>query len=177
LSEDNAARDDIAAIAKGGRTNVLGFPLRLIARIPFLFIAGRLYGEEALGRFASALVILEFVALLSSVGLKRGLARRLTEEELHPANAVFDALLICLIIGTIAALALFIFPQPMFPSGIYSRYDLLLPLAILPITLTDVALAALAYRYDIATSVRARSVVEPWTLSITAGVLDRKSVV
>ena len=72
-----AARDDIAAIAKGGRTNLLGFPLRLLARIPFLFIAGRLYGPEALGRLASALVVLEFVALLSSVGLKRGLARRL----------------------------------------------------------------------------------------------------
>ena len=52
-----ANRADIAAIAKGGRTNLLGFPLRLMARIPFLFIAGRLYGEDALGRFASALVI------------------------------------------------------------------------------------------------------------------------
>jgi len=169
LSDSSATRDDIAAIAKGGRTNFLGFPLRLIARIPFLFIAGRLYGEEALGRFASALVVLEFLALLSSVGLKRGLARRLTEEESHPANAVFDALLICLAVGAVFAAGLFVFPQPMFPSGIYSRYDLLLPLALLPITLTDIALAALAYRFDIATTVRARSVVEPWTLSISAG--------
>ncbi len=169
MSEGSATRDDIAAIAKGGRTNVLGFPLRLIARIPFLFIAGRLYGEDALGRFASALVILEFLALLASVGLKRGLARRLTEEEAHPANAVFDALLISLFVGAVFAVVLFLFPWPMFPSGIYSRYDLLLPLAIIPFTLTDIALAALAYRYDIATTVRARSVVEPWTLSIAAG--------
>ena len=35
-------------------------------------------------------------------------------------------------------------------------------------TLTDIALAALAYRFDIATTVRARSVVEPWTLSLSA---------
>ncbi len=45
---------DIAALAKGGRTNFYGFLIRLVARIPFLFIASRLYGASALGRFASA---------------------------------------------------------------------------------------------------------------------------
>ena len=166
---DAAGRADIAAIAKGGRTNLLGFPLRLMARIPFLFIAGRLYGAVALGRFASALVIVEFLGLLSSLGQKRGLARRLTEGDQPPANAVADAMLLTLIVGACAAGVLFLFPAPMFPSGVYSRYDLLLPLAILPLALTDVALAALAYRFDIATTVRARSVIEPWTLSIAAG--------
>lgn len=170
MSEESG-RGDIAALARGGRTNLLGFPLRLIARIPFLFIAGRLYGAEELGRLASALVVIEFVALLSSVGLKRGLARRLTEEAEHPANAVGDAMLISLIVGTLAAAALFLFPAPMFPSGVFSRYDLLLPLAILPLTLTDIALSALAYRFDVATTVRARSVIEPWTLSLAAGAL------
>ncbi len=165
-----SARADIAAIAKGGRTNLLGFPLRLLARLPFLFIAGRLYGEVALGRFASALVIVEFIGLVSSVGQKRGLARRLTEGDQPPANAVADAMLLTLIVGSCAAGALFLFPAPMFPSGVYSRYDLLLPLAILPLALTDIALAALAYRFDIATTVRARSVIEPWTLSISAAV-------
>ena len=43
---------DIAALARGGRTNIFGFLLRLAARLPFLFIAGRVYGAEALGRFA-----------------------------------------------------------------------------------------------------------------------------
>lgn len=162
-------REDIAAIAKGGRTNLLGFPLRLTARIPFLFIAGRLYGDAALGRFASALVVIEFLALISSMGLKRGLARRLTEEDTHPANVVGDALLICLAMGSLFAGALLLFPAPMFPSGQYSQYDLLLPLAILPLTMTDIALSALAYRFDVGATVRARSVVEPWTLSIAAG--------
>ena len=45
---------DIQALAQGGRTNVFGFMLRLAARIPFLFIAGRLYGPEALGRLQGA---------------------------------------------------------------------------------------------------------------------------
>ena len=44
---------DIAALAKGGRTNVLGFVLRLLGTAPFLFIAGRLYGVEALGRYGA----------------------------------------------------------------------------------------------------------------------------
>jgi O-antigen/teichoic acid export membrane protein len=165
-----AQRDDIAAIAKGGRTNLLGFPLRLSGRIPFLLIAGRLYGADSLGRLASALVIIEFVALLSSMGLKRGLARRLTEEDAHPANAVADALLIAVVVGLFAATVLWLFPAPMFPSGRWSQNELLLPLAILPIAITDIALAALAYRFNIAATVKARSIVEPWTISAGAAV-------
>ena len=49
--------EDLSALAKGGRQNFFGFILRLVARLPFLFIAGRLYGPDALGRFASALVV------------------------------------------------------------------------------------------------------------------------
>ena len=60
--------EDIQALAKGGRTNVFGFMLRLAARIPFLFIAGRLYGPEALGRFAYAILIVEFAALKEKEG-------------------------------------------------------------------------------------------------------------
>ncbi len=65
--------EDIAALAKGGRTNILGFVLRLAARIPFLFVAGRLYGPEALGRFAYAILVVEFIAQLATLGLRRGL--------------------------------------------------------------------------------------------------------
>ena len=75
---------DLAALAKGGRTNFLGFLLRLAARLPFLFIAGRLYGAEALGRFASALVVVELIAMLCTMGEKRGLAQRLSERRRRP---------------------------------------------------------------------------------------------
>ena len=78
MSEE-AAQRDISALAKGGRTNVAGFVIRLFARIPFLIIASRFYGAEAMGRFASALVMVEFAALLCTLGQKRGLAKRLTE--------------------------------------------------------------------------------------------------
>ena len=53
---------DLAALARGGRINFFGFCIRLAARLPFLFIAGRVYGAEALGRFAYAVLIVEFAA-------------------------------------------------------------------------------------------------------------------
>ena len=49
-ASDISSQRDIAALAKGGRTNFFGFLLRLAARLPFLLIAGRLYGPDALGR-------------------------------------------------------------------------------------------------------------------------------
>ena len=161
---------DIAALARGGRTNFLGFLLRLAARLPFLFIAGRLYGADALGRFASALVMIELAGQLCTLGQKRGLAQRLSEDDRHPANIVADGMLLSLGIALVVSIALYLFPQPMFPSGRYSGIDRLLVTAIIPATLTDIALAALAYRYDVATTVRSRSLVEPWSLSIGAGV-------
>jgi len=168
---DNSQQKDIAALAKGGRTNFLGFLLRLAARIPFLFIAGRLYGAAALGRFASATVMIELACQLCTLGQKRGLAQRLSEDKHHPANTVADAMVLSSLLSFATMALLFSFPRIMFPGGVFSDWDRLLPLAILPTALGDIALSALAYRYDVATTVRSRSVVEPWTLSITAGAL------
>jgi O-antigen/teichoic acid export membrane protein len=166
--------DDLAQLAKGGRTNTLGFVIRLIARIPFLVIATRLYGAEALGRFASALVLIEIVALVCSLGEKRGLAQRLSEgageDREAETNLVYDGLLLALLYSGAAALLLLAFPGPMFPNGTNSPYDIWLVATIPAFALTEILLAAQAYRFDIATTVRARAVVEPWTISIGAGV-------
>lgn len=163
--------EDLSALAKGGRQNFAGFILRLLARLPFLFIAGRLYGADALGRFASALVVVELVALLCSMGEKRGLAQRLTDgDESHPANLVYDGILLALLFSSVAALFFWLVPAPLFPSGDYTQLDRLIVLAIPAYALTEIVLAAQAYKYDIATTVRARAVVEPWTISIMAGV-------
>ena len=162
---------DIAALAKGGRTNFMGFLLRLAARLPFLFIAGRLYGAEELGKFASALVVVELVALICAIGEKRGLAQRLSEgTETHPANLVLDGMVVALMLSVLATIFFWLVPAPLFPSGEYDWIDKLIVLAIPGYALTEIVLAAQAYRYDIATTVRARAVVEPWTISILAGV-------
>lgn len=164
-------QDDIAALAKGGRTNFFGFLLRLVARIPFLFIASRLYGAAAMGRFASALVMVEFAGMLATMGQKRGLAARLAEGREHPANAVADALLLGTLVAVAATLLLFLFPQAMYPKGRFTPADELLALAVWLLAMGDLALAALAYRFDVAATVRARAVVEPWALSLAAGAL------
>ena len=165
------ASADIAALAKGGRTNFFGFLLRLAARLPFLFIAGRLYGTESLGRFASAVVAVEIAAQLATLGQKRGLAQLLQREERPPACIVADALLVSFAASALLAAILWAVPAPMYPSGGVTPIERLLPLVIFPLVVGDIALAALAFRYDIATTVRARSLVEPWVLSIAAGLL------
>ncbi|WP_371819667.1 hypothetical protein [Erythrobacter sp. 3-20A1M] len=162
---------DMAALAKGGRTNFIGFLLRLVARIPFLFIAGQLYGAQALGRFASALVVVELLALVCSMGEKRGLAQRLANSDEPESNLVLDGLLLALLLSVIAGTFLWFVPDPMFPNGMNGPLDKLLVFAIPGFAMTEVALAAQAYRFDIATTVRARSLAEPWTISIAAGVL------
>ena len=165
--------DDIAAIARGGRTNLFGFFLRLAARIPFLFIAGRApgYGPAALGVFASALVLIELTAMICTLGEKRGLALRLSESDACPANVVADGSLVALIASGAVALGFWLFPAPLFPGGDYTEIDRLMVLAIPPLALTEIWLAACAYRFDVGASVRARAIVEPWTISIVAGVM------
>jgi O-antigen/teichoic acid export membrane protein len=159
-------RDDIEALAKGGRTNVAGFFMRLIARIPFLFIAGQWYGAEALGRMAYAVVVVEFAAQIATMGLKRGLALHLSGD--GKDNGVWDGLLIVVGVTIIPTLGLMLFPQIMFPNSSINGVENLLPLAIPALALSDVMLAALAYRFDVGATVRARAVIEPWTISIVA---------
>ena len=161
---------DLATLARGGRTNFIGFLLRLAARLPFLFIAGRYYGADALGRFASALVMVELIAMVCTIGEKRGLAQRLSESDSDQAHLVFDSLTVAFLVGSLAALALWLVPAPMFPSGIYTAADRLVVLVIPALALTEILLAAQAYRYDIGATVRARAIVEPWAISIMAGV-------
>lgn len=159
---------DLAALAKGGRTNFFGFLLRLAARLPFLFIAGRMYGADALGRFAYAIIVVEFAAQLATLGLKRGLAQQLSRNDEPDVHVIWDALLVGWIASAAVAFLLFLLPGLMFPNSFVTGLDRLLPLIIFAIVGSDIALAALAYRHDIGATVRARSIIEPWTISIGA---------
>ncbi|GGE19064.1 hypothetical protein GCM10011529_26970 [Polymorphobacter glacialis] len=179
----NAA--ETAALARGGRTSFLGYVLRLAARFPFLFIAGRMdgYGAEALGRFAYATMVVELVAMFATLGLKRGLAEdmarrgapfkddRGTNNEAPAAaeaHALYDALLVSILAAIIGAAILIAIPQIVFPSSKITGLDRFFPLIIIAIVVSDICLAGLAFRHDIAATVRARSLVEPWVLSIAA---------
>jgi O-antigen/teichoic acid export membrane protein len=165
-SQDDA---DIQALAKGGRASVFGFVLRLAARIPFLIIGTRYFGAEALGRFGIAVLAVEFVAQLATLGLRRGLAERLSREDRPASHVVADAMLVSLLASALGASVLVAIPQIMFPNSAINGLDRFLPVVVFAVVMTDIALAALAYRFDVASTVRARAVVEPWTISIVAG--------
>jgi O-antigen/teichoic acid export membrane protein len=168
VSDARGGGQDLNALAKGGRTNIIGFLMRLLARLPFLFIAGRLYGPDLVGRFALAVIVIEFAALLATLGLKRGLAQALTSSDKPHVCVVWDALAVALVASLIAASVLVVFPQAMFPNSEVGAMERWLPLAVIGLALSDVALAACAYRHDVRATVTARAVVEPWTISIGA---------
>ena len=164
----SGGQGDINALAKGGRTNIIGFLMRLLARLPFLFVAGRLYGPDLVGRFALAVIVIEFAALLATLGLKRGLAQALTSSDKPHVCVVWDALAVAFVASLIAAAVLIAFPQAMFPNSEVGGMERWLPLAVIGLALSDVSLAACAYRLDVRATVTARAIVEPWTISFCA---------
>jgi O-antigen/teichoic acid export membrane protein len=165
---DATGPGDIETLAQGGRTNFFGFLLRLAARLPFLFIAGRWYGADALGRFAYATIIVEFAGQLATIGLKRGLAQQLANTHRPHVHVVWDGMLVGLVASAIAVAVLMFVPELMFPNSEINPRDYLLPLTIFGWAGSDIALAALAYRGDIGATVKARSLIEPWAISIAA---------
>ena len=158
MSQAAQGGEDIAALAKGGRTNFLGFLLRLAARLPFLFIAGRIYGAESLGRFAYAVLVVEFAAQIATLGLKRGLAQQLSSTDKPHVCVVWDGMLVAFIASTIATILLALFPQMMFPNSRVIGLEWLLPLVVFAVAGSDVALAALAYRHNVKATVTARAI-------------------
>ena len=165
---ESAPPADLAALARGGRINFFGFCIRLAARLPFLFIAGRIYGAEALGRFAYAVLIVEFAAQLATLGLKRGLAQQLAHTDKPHVCVAWDSLLVAAVGSAVAMAILMLFPQAMFPNSEITGLEWLLPITIIALAWSDIMLAALAYRHDVTATVRARAIVEPITISAAA---------
>ncbi len=171
-SDPRSARGaDTAALAKGGRTNFFGFFLRLLARIPFLVIAGQLYGAEALGRFAYATMVVEMMAVVATLGLRRGIAAELAKESRPPAHVIGDALLLAVVLASVGASIMIAIPEIVFPASKISGLDRLFPLSALFFVGSEVTLAALAYRHNVQATVNARAIIEPWTITIFAALL------
>nr|WP_257015285.1 oligosaccharide flippase family protein [Sphingomonas melonis] len=146
--------------------------MRLAARIPFLFIAGRLYGPDLVGRFALAVVVVELAALVATLGLKRGLAQALSSSDQPHVCVVWDALALAFILSIAASAVLIAFPEVMYANTQVTGLDRFLPCIIVAVAWSDVSLSALAYRHNVKAAVTARAVVEPWTISIAAWVFS-----
>lgn len=168
---DNQGAASVAALAKGGRTNFAGFVLRLGARLPFLVLAARLYGAGELGRFAYASMVVEFVAAVAVIGLKRGIAAEMVREGQPQSHVLADGLLLSLLLSLAGVFVLLLLPGLMFPSGMSEGGQRWLALVVPAVALSDVSLAGLAFRHRIDAAVRARSLIEPWVLTIMATAL------
>ena len=59
------------------------------------------------------------------------------------------------------AILLMLFPQAMFPNSEITGLEWLLPITVIALAWSDIMLAALAYRHDVTSTVRARAIVEP----------------
>ena len=116
----------------------------------------------------AAMLIVEFAAQLATLGLKRGLAQQLAKTDKPHVCVVADALLVAAIGSAIAMTILAIFPQAMFPNSEITGLEWTLPVTVFALAWSDICLAALAYRHDVTSTVRARAIVEPWTISIAA---------
>jgi O-antigen/teichoic acid export membrane protein len=165
---ERAPDAEMASLARGGRLNAFGFVLRLAGMVPFLFIGGRIYGAAALGRFAYAVLAVEFAAQIAALGLRRGLAHLLANAKKPQSCIVADAMLVAAIASAVGMAILLLFPKAMYPTTEVHGLDRLLAITVLAISWTDIALAALAYRDDVASTVRARSIVQPWTITLVA---------
>lgn len=157
-----APTEDLQALAKGGRTNILGFFIRLAGRIPFLMIATRVYGATLTGKFAFAVLVIEFTALVATLGLKRGLAQALEHTDRPHNHVVADGLLVAFFASLIGTAVLFAVPGLMYLDDEAGRT---LSFAVLALAWSDVAFSALAYRHNIGAQVTARAIIEPWTIS------------
>ena len=67
-------------------------------------------------------------------------------------------LLVGLLASVVASGVLIAVPEIMFPNSAINGLDRFLPIVVFAVVMTDIALAALAYRFDVASAVRARAV-------------------
>ncbi|WP_417318260.1 oligosaccharide flippase family protein [Emcibacter sp.] len=160
-------------IAKGAGANFGGFLIRLGARVPFLLLAGHLYGAGIFGQFVFAVTYVETLSVLAVFGFKRSIFKFLNghiQDRNMPeaGRAVLNCLMIVLSFATLIVLATYL-GSPLL-RGLFGEEmataALMLAPAILLYSLTEILLASTRafrlMRYEIFT----KSIMEPYSLLI-----------
>ncbi len=166
-------------IKRGSTLSILGFLVRLSARVPFLLIAGRLYGTSAYGEYVLLTAIVETVALLSTFGLKRtifnfmaeGDERKDSHKDGHADNTMIvrHALILGLGLSLLLVALVQIFARPIlsfFEAENILSSLILLSWAIPFISLTDICLSATLSQRLLRYEIIVRSFVEPIALTV-----------
>lgn len=164
--------EDTADLARGAGVNYLGFVARLGSRVPFLFLAGRLYGEALFGTYTFVTTVAETVAAVSMFGMKRSFFKFMSEarDEGRPlAEPIAHGVALALLLGVLLTLGVAGGAAPLarlfgMPG---SADDLLLVAVSIPlIVLSDILLVAIRYTRQMRFEVYARSIAEPVTLTV-----------
>src|SRR5205823_8372710 len=94
---------------------------------------GRIYGAAAAGRFAYAMLAVEFGAQIAALGLRRALPQLLANAKKPQSCIVADALLVAAIGSCIGMAILIVFPKAMYPTTPVGGLDRLLAITVLAI--------------------------------------------
>lgn len=161
---------DLTDVLRGAAASLAGFAGRTAARVLFLFFAGNFYGAVRLGELASVIAVIEILVMLGIFGFRRSLLEFLEEAKGKPERQytlVLTAMTIVFAIGatlagTLALLWDFIGLNMKTP--LYPLFAFLIPF----VAVMDVILTTTRFKRIVRHEVFARSLVEPWTLALTA---------
>ena len=174
MEPDN--RKNSRDIARGTAANYGGFVFRLGVRIPFLFLAGMLYGETLYGGYIFAAAFVETVAVAALMGYKRSLfgfleeARRAADDDKILA-IIRSCWVLCMTVSLAAATLISL------TSGLLADWmnspDIATPTRVMAwaiplIAGTDLLLATTRFKRKVRYEVLARSIAEPATLTVFA---------
>lgn len=169
---DSAKQQDRRYISRGSWVYLSGLILRLGARVPLLFIAGRLYGASLYGEYLLAAAIVETAAAAATLGFKRTLFGVLHEAGDNAEAAMRHVLIIGLLIGCAFSAVLGIaapwivrlFGMP----DAASRFAVLF--WVIPVRgLADLFLTATLFKRQLRYDIWARCIAEPGVQTIVAG--------
>jgi O-antigen/teichoic acid export membrane protein len=163
---------DARDLARGAGVNYAGYVARLGSRIPFMFLAGLLYGEVRFGVFTFAISVVEVAGALATFGMRRSVYKFMSDE-IARSGVAYRAITTAVVLTTTAAVILALAVASgahalarAFHLEIAGSSLRILSLAIPMIVLSEILLAAIRFTRQMRFDVYARSLAEPITLAV-----------
>jgi O-antigen/teichoic acid export membrane protein len=159
--------EDIRDILRGAAASLGGFGSRLIARLVLMVVAGTLYGAAPVGILGQVAAIVEILAAVGTMGLKRSLPHMLSESA--DTNQQLQIIKCALGVSLLLALSMsgllhlvwpLLFPDVDMPA--------LLLLVVPSLVFAEVVGGAIRFKRIIRFEVLARCVFEPWSFLLAA---------
>ncbi|MDT8369176.1 MAG: oligosaccharide flippase family protein, partial [Longimicrobiales bacterium] len=181
-----SSEDDTRDLARGAGVNYLGSVARILPRVAFLVLAGRLYGEEGFGAYTFGVTVVETAAALALFGMKRSIFGFMSAAPSGEASdgegvhrPVATGIALAATIGLALSLTIGFAGGALARSfGLPSAVEPLriLTLAVPLIVASDILLVAIRFTRQMRWEVYARSLIEPITLTLALVVLHAAGV-